>query len=182
VSELLAREAVAHHVYHKAVTQEEREAALAAVARAAGGSGGGSGETGGGGEIGRGGGGGGGNVVVVSTDAAARGIDLPGVTHVVQADFATNAVDFLHRIGRTARAAAGGRVTSLVAPEAAVLADALRSHVEEGRPVEACFSRNRSFSRKVKRYGGFVPRGEAGAGAGSGGGGGRGADAERPGV
>jgi superfamily II DNA/RNA helicase len=153
VSELLAREAVAHHVYHKAVPQEQRDAALAAVADAAESSGGG---------------GGGGNVVVVSTDAAARGIDLPGVTHVVQADFATNAVDFLHRIGRTARADAGGRVTSLVAPDADVLAGALRACIEEGRPVEGCFSRNRSFARKVKRYGGFVPRGQAGGGGGGG--------------
>lgn len=41
--------------------------------------------------------------VLVCTDAAARGLDLTTITHVVQADFADNAVDFLHRIGRTAR-------------------------------------------------------------------------------
>ena len=37
--------------------------------------------------------------VMVSTDVAARGIDIPNVTHVVQADFAASAVDFLHRVG-----------------------------------------------------------------------------------
>ena len=37
--------------------------------------------------------------VLVCTDAAARGIDLPSVGHVIQADFATCAVDFVHRIG-----------------------------------------------------------------------------------
>lgn len=42
--------------------------------------------------------------IMVSTDAAARGLDLPSVRHVIQADFAENAVDFLHRIGRTGRA------------------------------------------------------------------------------
>jgi len=36
--------------------------------------------------------------VLVCTDSAARGIDIPGVTHVVQADFAATAVDFLHRV------------------------------------------------------------------------------------
>lgn len=36
---------------------------------------------------------------MVSTDAAARGIDIPNVTHVIQADFAASAVDFLHRVG-----------------------------------------------------------------------------------
>lgn len=41
--------------------------------------------------------------VLVCTDAAARGLDLTSISHVVQADFADNAVDFLHRIGRTAR-------------------------------------------------------------------------------
>jgi superfamily II DNA/RNA helicase len=35
--------------------------------------------------------------VLVATDAAARGLDLPGVRHVVQADFAPSAIDFLHR-------------------------------------------------------------------------------------
>ena len=35
--------------------------------------------------------------VLVCTDSAARGIDIPGVTHVVQADFAATAIDFLHR-------------------------------------------------------------------------------------
>jgi superfamily II DNA/RNA helicase len=42
--------------------------------------------------------------VLVCTDAAARGLDFGGVRHVIQADFAGNSVDFLHRIGRTGRA------------------------------------------------------------------------------
>lgn len=42
--------------------------------------------------------------VLVCTDAAARGLDFPSISHVIQADFADNAVDFLHRIGRTGRA------------------------------------------------------------------------------
>lgn len=36
--------------------------------------------------------------MLVATDAAARGIDIPAVTHVVQADFAASAIDFLHRV------------------------------------------------------------------------------------
>ncbi len=51
--------------------------------------------------------------VMVCTDAAARGLDIQGVTHVVQADFAPNAIDFIHRIGRTGRAHRSGKVTSL---------------------------------------------------------------------
>lgn len=35
---------------------------------------------------------------MVCTDAAARGIDIPNVTHVIQAEFAASAVEFLHRV------------------------------------------------------------------------------------
>ena len=37
-------------------------------------------------------------MVMVCTDAAARGLDIPDVSHVVQSDFAASAVDFLHRV------------------------------------------------------------------------------------
>ena len=37
---------------------------------------------------------------MVCTDAAARGIDIPFVTHVVQADFATDAIVYLHRVSQ----------------------------------------------------------------------------------
>lgn len=54
-----------------------------------------------------------GHGVMVCTDAAARGIDIQDVTHVIQADFAPNAIDFIHRIGRTGRMDKAGHVTSL---------------------------------------------------------------------
>jgi superfamily II DNA/RNA helicase len=96
----------------------------------------------------------------VSTDAAARGIDIAQVTQVVQADFASNAVDFLHRIGRTARAGCSGKVASLYMPEDAPLAEVQQQFIEAGEPIEGAFSRNRSFSKKMKEYGKFVPRGQ----------------------
>lgn len=102
------------------------------------------------------------NGVMVCTDAAARGIDIAGVTHVVQADFAATAVDFIHRIGRTARAGLGGKVTSMYREDSATLAMVLKEYIEAGKPVEGCFSRNRSFSKKMRRYGRFVPRGGGG--------------------
>ena len=37
-------------------------------------------------------------VILVCTDAAARGLDIPDVSHVVQAEFAASAVDFIHRV------------------------------------------------------------------------------------
>ena len=45
---------------------------------------------------------------LVCTDVMARGFDDPTVTHVIQYEFADNAVDHLHRVGRTARGGAQG--------------------------------------------------------------------------
>eukprot|EP00933_Yihiella_yeosuensis_P014567 TRINITY_DN13014_c4_g2_i1.p1 TRINITY_DN13014_c4_g2~~TRINITY_DN13014_c4_g2_i1.p1 ORF type:complete len:740 (+),score=124.58 TRINITY_DN13014_c4_g2_i1:88-2307(+) len=51
--------------------------------------------------------------VLVCTDAYARGLDLPICRHVIQLEFASNSVDHLHRVGRTARAGRKSKVTNL---------------------------------------------------------------------
>lgn len=55
--------------------------------------------------------------------------------HVFQADFATSAVDFLHRVGRTARAGQFGLVTSMYTESNRELVDAVRRAGELGQPV-----------------------------------------------
>jgi len=55
--------------------------------------------------------------VLIATDIAARGIDVPDITHVVNFDLPHTAEDYIHRIGRTARAEASGRASSIAAPE-----------------------------------------------------------------
>ncbi|KAJ0039249.1 hypothetical protein Pint_23066 [Pistacia integerrima] len=97
--------------------------------------------------------------VFVCTDAAARGIDIPNVSHVIQADFATSAVDFLHRVGRTARAGQYGLVTSLYTESNQDLVDAIRQAGKLGQPVETAFSRKRSFRNKLKKRGSSKVRG-----------------------
>jgi ATP-dependent RNA helicase RhlE len=62
--------------------------------------------------------------VLVATDIAARGIDVDGISHVVNYDFPMHAEDYVHRIGRTGRAQAIGDAISFVTPEDH---DALRS-------------------------------------------------------
>ena len=52
--------------------------------------------------------------VLVATDIVARGIDIDGVTHVVNFDFPVNPEDYIHRIGRTGRAEAQGQALSFV--------------------------------------------------------------------
>jgi len=51
--------------------------------------------------------------VLVATDVAARGLHIPGVSHVVNYDLPQNGEDYVHRIGRTARAGASGDAISL---------------------------------------------------------------------
>jgi len=55
--------------------------------------------------------------IMVATDIAARGIDVAGVTHVINYDVPENPEDYVHRIGRTGRAQAVGDAFTLVMPE-----------------------------------------------------------------
>jgi ATP-dependent RNA helicase RhlE len=62
--------------------------------------------------------------VLVATDVAQRGLDIEGISHVVNYDVPQHADDYVHRIGRTARAGASGTaVTFMAAHELAGLKD-----------------------------------------------------------
>ena len=91
--------------------------------------------------------------MLVCTDAAARGIDVPNVTHVVQSHFALSAIDYLHRVGRTARAGAAGKVTNIFTTQQGPLVGALRAALQADSPLESAFSRNRSFRKKYRKAG-----------------------------
>jgi superfamily II DNA/RNA helicase len=55
--------------------------------------------------------------ILVATDIAARGIDIDHVAHVINYDLPQVPEDYVHRIGRTARAGRSGKALSLIAPE-----------------------------------------------------------------
>ena len=55
--------------------------------------------------------------LLIATDIAARGIDVDGVTHVINFDLPHEPESYVHRIGRTARAGAEGIAVSLCSPE-----------------------------------------------------------------
>jgi superfamily II DNA/RNA helicase len=89
-------------------------------------------------------------LILVCTDLAARGLDVPQVDHVVMFDFPLNALDYLHRSGRTARGVAGerkgnGRVTALVAKRDRVLATAIENAVQRGDTLDGLSSRKSDY-------------------------------------
>ena len=51
--------------------------------------------------------------IMVATDIAGRGIDIPGITHVINFDVPETVEDYIHRAGRTARADLEGIVSSI---------------------------------------------------------------------
>jgi len=55
--------------------------------------------------------------VLVATDVAARGLDIDGITHVVNYEVPSNRETYVHRVGRTGRAEATGTALTLVSPE-----------------------------------------------------------------
>jgi superfamily II DNA/RNA helicase len=52
--------------------------------------------------------------IMVATDVAARGLDIPDVTHVINYDAPENYADYVHRIGRTGRANKKGKALTFV--------------------------------------------------------------------
>ncbi|MER3424001.1 MAG: ATP-dependent helicase, partial [Nitrospiraceae bacterium] len=55
--------------------------------------------------------------VLVATDIMARGIHVNGIAHVINYDLPNSPEDYIHRVGRTARAQAKGRASTFVTPE-----------------------------------------------------------------
>ncbi|CAK4071138.1 MULTISPECIES: ATP-dependent RNA helicase SrmB [Vibrio] len=69
--------------------------------------------------------------VLLATDVAARGIDLPDVSHVINYDMPRSADVYLHRIGRTARAGKKGNAVSLVEAHDQPMLDRVARYVKE---------------------------------------------------
>ena len=72
--------------------------------------------------------------ILVATDVAARGLHIPGVSHVVNFDLPQDAEDYVHRIGRTARAGASGDAISLACDEYVYSLPDIEAFIEQKIP------------------------------------------------
>lgn len=74
--------------------------------------------------------------ILIATDVASRGLHIDGVTHVINYDLPQDAEDYVHRIGRTARAGAEGKAISLADENGAFHLEAIEEYSKQKIPVE----------------------------------------------
>ncbi len=122
--------------------------------------------------------------ILVATDVAARGIDIKNVSHIINYDIHENPDNYLHRIGRTARAGETGKAITIIEPaeyryiteiEYVIKRTMRKGNVDEFGPLlevrfERHYQQNRSFQRQGQRYGqgGHRPSGHGGQSHGGG--------------
>ncbi|NQD35711.1 ATP-dependent RNA helicase RhlB [Permianibacter sp. IMCC34836] len=75
--------------------------------------------------------------VLVCTDVAGRGLHIEGVSHVFNYDLPDDPEDYVHRIGRTARAGAEGDAISFASEETAINLPAIENYIEHKLPTSA---------------------------------------------
>lgn len=74
--------------------------------------------------------------ILIATDVASRGLHIEGVSHVINYDLPQDCEDYVHRIGRTARAGAEGRAISLADEDGAFYLEAIEEYIKDKIPVE----------------------------------------------
>ncbi|NMC74620.1 MAG: DEAD/DEAH box helicase [Geobacteraceae bacterium] len=118
--------------------------------------------------------------ILIATDVASRGLHIEGVTHVINYDLPQDAEDYVHRIGRTARAGAEGKAISLADENGAFHLEAIEEYSKQKIPVEWAdddmyvhdYKRTRPKAREDAAAGrGKTGRGGRGGGKSGGGGG-----------
>ena len=97
--------------------------------------------------------------VLVATDVAARGLDIQNVTHIYHYDVPKTSIDYIHRIGRTARAGATGKtITLLTGPDHDNFRRVQSNDEIEIKKVnyqdfeKVSFHRKKKYGKKSNRY------------------------------
>ncbi len=95
--------------------------------------------------------------ILVATDVAARGLHIPEVSHVFNFDLPQQAEDYVHRIGRTARAGASGHAISFACEDYAHYLPEIEEYIGHAIPsdaVSADLLAKPKPKARVERYGG----------------------------
>jgi ATP-dependent RNA helicase DeaD len=93
--------------------------------------------------------------LLIATDVAARGLDITGVSHVVNYDMPNSPDIYVHRIGRTGRAGESGRAVTIITPKQRRELEAIERHakteIEEWSPNGKPRERRRDPERETRR-------------------------------
>ncbi len=118
--------------------------------------------------------------LLVASDVAARGLDIPNVSHVINFDVPKNSEDYVHRIGRTGRGGKTGVSVTLISPSCAFYAKKIQDDLssdpqwidEFGQDIDRPSWWDEASSKQPKRggrpstSGGEKPRGRSSSGRG----------------
>ena len=74
--------------------------------------------------------------ILVATDLASRGLHIPDISHIINYDMPQNCEDYVHRIGRTARAGASGDAVSLICEEYVYSLQEIEEYIGIKIPIE----------------------------------------------
>ena len=106
--------------------------------------------------------------ILVATDVAARGIDVPTITHVINYDLPKQAEDYVHRIGRTGRAGRSGLAISFAEVNEYMAVHKIERYIGRKLPevliegLEPTRKRNKNAERKPRGKGSFGGKREDG--------------------
>jgi ATP-dependent RNA helicase RhlB len=81
--------------------------------------------------------------ILIATDVASRGLHIEGVSHVVNYDLPEDPEDYVHRIGRTARAGAQGKAISMADEKGALSLEAIEEYI--GHPIPTLWAEDELF-------------------------------------
>ena len=87
--------------------------------------------------------------IMIATDVASRGIHIDGVSHVINYDLPQDCEDYVHRIGRTARAGAEGMAISFADEDGAFYIEAIEAYIKQKIPTQ--WAEDDMFVKDYKR-------------------------------